>query len=622
MLIRNTLPVLLLTAAATLCAATADMTLSGAAMQGDRDAVRLLIAQGADVNAAQGDGMTALHWAAFKDDVDMARVLIKAGANVKAETRIDATTPLFMAARNGDAAMIDLLLYAGADAKSADKLGTTPLMMAAASGSADAVKVLLDHGADVNAKESAHGQTALMFAAAMNRAAAMKVLLARGADANIATKVMAFNGPKFDLDGNMIPDPAKGAANKEAAPKAEAGKDNAGPGKSSAPAKDQATAAKTSAKDATVAKAGGVGNGGAGAAGGGRAGRGGGMGGGFSRGASVTGGMTALLFAARDGQMDAIRTLVENGANINEVSGSEKMTPLVMAIANGHLDIGKYLLDRGADPNMADEDGLAALYATIDVKWAPHNWVPMPSTEQENTNYLDLMKDLLAHGANPNAQLTKKLWFRTMFSDQTWVDFVGATPFWRAAVSTDVAAMRLLKTAGADPNIRTKEGTTPLMVAAGLGWGANYSVTSPDYSFLDAVKYCVEVGIDVNAVDSKGNTALHGVASRGDNDLIKYLVAHGARTDLVSKSGDTVADMANGWREHSEPWPQTVALLEQLGSKNSHNCRSAQCNVEPDAFKNRTRPPGAGAPTSVLPDSDSKKPEKPVSKDASKDKEK
>jgi ankyrin repeat protein len=560
-----------LSVAILLPAAGVNVQLPDAVQRGDRAEVAKLLGEKADVNAAQGDGMTALHWAAFRDDVDVVRLLIQAGANVQAQTRLGGQTPLLMAAKNGDAAMINLLLYAGADAKSPDSLGTTPLMIAAASGNADAVKALLDHGAEINGKETAHGQTALMFAAALNRSAAAKVLLERGADPNILSKVIKLEAMRYDLDGNPLPPPKEEppAAKSPAASKPQEPAAKAPASAEAGPAKTKPAEPATSSIAVTGAN---------------------GKGPRKSLGANVMGGLTALLYAARDGQMEAVRTLVDGGADINEVSGSEKMSPLVMAISNGHFNIGKYLLDHGADPKIADVNGLTPLYAAIDVQWAPHNWVPMPSTEQESIKYLDLIKALLDRGADPNARLTSKLWFRTMFSDQTWVDAAGATPFWRAAVSTDVTAMRLLKAAGADPNIATTEGSTPLMVAAGLGWGANYSVTSADYSFLDAVKYCLELGSDINTKDSRGYTALHGVAFRGDNELIKFMVSKGAKTDAVAKGGETVADMANGPREHSEPYPETVALLESLGSKNSHNCRSAQCLVEPGAFKDRDRP--------------------------------
>jgi ankyrin repeat protein len=518
-------------------ASASDSRLADAAQQQDRPSVSSLLKQKADVNAAQGDGMTALHWAASKDDLAMARMLLAAGANVKAETRLGGLTPLFMACRNGSAAMIEALLKAGADAKQPNAQGTTPLMIASASGSADAVKALLEHGADVNAKEAAHGQTALMFAAALNRDAAVKTLIAHGADAKITTKAV---------------EPGCGSVfNRSACADEEEGK----------PAQEK----KTGGKDAAVGKK-------TTAAGGKpeepRR----------RRGAAVMGGMTALLFAARDGQMDSARALIEAGSNVNDAGAGEKMSPLVMAIGNGHYDLAKFLLEHGADPNLASTAGLTALYAAVDMQWAPYAWLPQPATAQETVTYLDLMKELLARGANPNARLKQKIWFRALAGDQAWVDPAGATAFWRAAQASDVAAMRLLVSAGADPKIATESGVTPLMVAAGLGWAANFSRNAPD-SWVAGVKYCLELGADVNATDTKGYTALHGTAFRGDNDMVRLLVEKGAKVDAVTKAGDTVADMANGPIAHSEQHPETVALLEKLGSANSHNCRAATCVI-------------------------------------------
>jgi ankyrin repeat protein len=158
------------------------------------------------------------------------------------------------------------------------------------------------------------------------------------------------------------------------------------------------------------------------------------------------------------------------------------------------------------------------------------------------------------------------------------VDPAGATPFWRAAQSSDIAAMRLLIEHGADPKAATKSGSTPLMAAAGVGWAHNWSVNAP-VPAIDAVKYCVELGNDVNAVDSKGYAALHGAGYIGNNEIVRYLVEKGAKVDVKSKAGDSPADMANGPWRFGIPHPETVALLEKLGSPNSHNCRSDKCVV-------------------------------------------
>jgi ankyrin repeat protein len=517
-------------------------SLPDAVQNDDQATVQALLRQKVDVNAAQGDGTTALHWAAFNDNLNLTKLLLAAGANVKATTRDGAITPLMMACRNGSAPMIDLLLKAGANPNSATVTGTTALMMAASSGSADAVRVLLDHGANVNATDVAHGQTALMFAASLNRADTIKVLMAHGANASLTSMVTKTQVVRFNPDGNIVltDEPEKPGAAKE-----ETKKEETKEAKEEKPAADGKQPEKKK--------------------------------GGRERGAQTMGGQTALIYAARDGQIDATRALLESGANVNQASAEEKTTPLVMAIMNGHLDVAKVLLDHGADPNLANVWGLTPLFAVVDVQWAPYAWFPQPLVTHEQVTYLDLMKDLLVKSANPNARLGKQLWVRS-FGNRSWVDPVGSTAFWRAAQSNDVTGMKLLVASGADPKIATNAGDTALMVAAGLGWAPNNTTTIPD-AWLPTVEYCLSLGLDVNAVDEKGYTALHGVAFRGDNDLIKYLVSKGAKVDLKTKEGDTIADMANGPIAHSIPHPDTVTLLESLGSANSHNCRSDQCVV-------------------------------------------
>ena len=579
---------------AVLLSAASDSRLSDAAMQGDRDAVRSLLAQKVDVNAPQGDGTTALHWAAYKDDVEMAKMLLASGASVKAATRIGAITPLFMAAKNGSAAMIEILLKAGAESNATDEHGTTALMTAAASGSTEAVKVLIDHGADVNAKEGTHGQTALMFAAALNRDAAIRMLLAHGADPSITSKPVKLPpaGPRFD-DGNPVPEA------KEEKPAAAPGKESATDQKAAldalatslgfksavytagkpedAPADLKTMVQKLSAKVDEMEKRlpgdkskGEDGNNSM-------------YGIIRERGTLDMGGLTALLYAARDGHMEAAKALLESGANINEVSTSEKTSPLVMATINGHFDLAKLFVDWGADPNLSNNQGLTALYAAVDLQWAPKGWFPAPGVGQEKVTYLNLMKALLETGANPNARIMKKLWFRS-FGDHSWVDTAGATPFWRAAQSSDLDAMRLLVDHGADPDLPTTHGTTPLMAAAGIGWGYHYSMNAPD-SWMEAVKYCVQHGADVNAADDRGYTALHGAAYLGNHEMISYLIEKGADVKAVAKDKNTVADMANGPTRFGIPHPETVAMLEKLGSANSHNCRSDQCLVAPKEAK-------------------------------------
>jgi ankyrin repeat protein len=306
------------------------------------------------------------------------------------------------------------------------------------------------------------------------------------------------------------------------------------------------------------------------------------------------GGMTPLLFAARQGNVAATRALLDGGASIDTPSGGEKTTPLVLAIANGHYDVARVLVEHGADVNKVNIMGLAPLYALVDVQWAQHQWSPEPVVEQENTNYLVLMKMLIDHGADLNARLGRMPWFRTLSQGRVWTEMGGSTAFWRAAAANDVKAMQLLKEAGADLTIATTNGTTPLMAAAGVGWAPNYSTTAP--TRMESVQFMLASGADVNQVDTLGLTAMHGAGFVGDLHLIQALADLGAKTNVKTKAGDYPADYANGPFEKSLPIPEAVALLEKLGSPNSNNCRSSDC-VPPEKEERAVAgasPPGSG----------------------------
>ena len=564
-----------------------------AARQGDRASVRTLLTQGADVNASEGDGMTALHWAARRGDAELTRMLVYAGANVRASTRLGSYTPLLLAADTGNTAVIRILLDAGADPKAATTNGTTALMLAAASGNAEAAGALLDRGASIDARENARGETALMFAAAYNRIAVMKALIAKGADVKAASKVV-------DLKGQTSPDEeaffnAQGRGRGQRA---------------GAPAEQAAPAGAAAAPQQTSEPGAGSPRGGQGA------GRGGGRGpdiAGSTRQfryaelVTAQGGLTALLFAVRQGHADAALLLAESGADINQVAG-DGTSPLLMATVNGHFDLAKRLLDRGADPRRAADNGVTPLYAALNVQWAPKALYPQPRAYlQQKLTYLDLMKALIDKGVDVNARLRRKVWYSGYNFDLSGVDEIGATPFWRAAYASDVDAMRLLVAHGADSNIPTIKpagrprtgdggretvedvsglppvpvggpGVPPLQAATGVGYGEGFAANShrnAPSGWLPAIKYLVEeLGADVNARDHEGNTALHHAAARGDNEVILYLVSKGADVKVVNRAGETTVDMANGPVQRVQPFPETIALLESLGAKNNHRCKS------------------------------------------------
>ncbi|MXY30043.1 MAG: hypothetical protein F4179_04450 [Gammaproteobacteria bacterium] len=575
-------------------AAAPDSPLADAAMKGDAPAVRTLLAGGADVNAARGDGMTALHWAAETGNAEITEILVSAGAILEVTTRLGAYTPLHVAGRKGAAGVIRVLLDAGADPGTVAATGSTPLHLVAGAGSALGAKHLVDAGAEVNARAGDAQQTPLMFAAAADRADVVTLLLQRGADPNVTTTLMeaatrsevdnyasermqevldAFKG-----DGNELPTPAQIQAALEVARAVQ----RAGvvPEEEEEEDEDDPRAFFRQPPD------------------------------------EKWGSLTALHHAAREGAIDAAMALLDGGADIDFVTESDNTSPLTMAVINGRFDLAMKLLERGADPNLATVDGVAPLYAAFNVQWSPRSRYPQPRAhEQQETVYLDLAMALLDAGAEVNHQVTKNFWYFTYSGcgngNCGLENQDGVTPFWRASRALDLDGMKLLRSWGADWNIATakqperrrgrnpRTGDTedeeqvdpsglppvpvggpavyPIHAASGVGYGQGFAGNAHTHipgNWIAAVEYLLELGADVNQRDANGYTPLHHAAARGDTEMIQWLVDRGADVMVVSRRGQTTVDMANGPVSRVTPYPEAIALLESMGAINNHNCIS------------------------------------------------
>ena len=552
------------------CAATIPVFAAGradvaeAVMRGDQTALRRLLQQKADVNAAQVDGATALHWAVYRDDVAAARLLLNAGAQVDVQNR-EGITPLYMAAVYGQPAMIEMFLKAGANAKQQGPSGETVVMLSARSGNADAVRLLLEAGADVNAKEPLRGTTALMWAAAEKHPAAVKALLAGGADVaaksgpaglprnymsqkvNVANVETAMNRWREAVKNNrtyeqqlafeeangkkvqrLLPDFAKDdlasiarfaaqAASQFGAgidqilefivPQLETNGRNVE--EFNKLFREQQAEAQAAANDTDVVVAGLVGRGG--------------------------GGLTAMTFAAREGDVESTTLLVAAGADINQTT-EYGWTPLLTATNNRHYQLATWLVEHGANVNLQNQGGWTPLYLATDNRNIEGGDYPVAKPDM---NDLDFIRGLLEHGANPNLRVKDDTLTRTIFTMQ-WFFEAGATPFVRAAQSGDVELMKLLLAHGADPKLATDFGDTALSAAAGIGWVEGVTYEHSRGANAEAVRMLLDLGLDVNSANRDGRTPLMGAALKGRSEVVQLLVDQGARLDTRDRgSRDT-----------------------------------------------------------------------------------
>ncbi|HYB96716.1 MAG TPA: ankyrin repeat domain-containing protein [Vicinamibacterales bacterium] len=582
-------------------------TVADAASRGDKAAVRQLLKDGADVNGALGDGMSALHWAAERGDAELAEMLLYAGANIGAVTRIGQYTPLHLAARSGNAPVAKALIKAGADVNAKTTTsGVTPVHLAASSGNAEIITALADAKADLNARENEAGQTPLIFAAGLNRAEAIKTLLARGADPAATTKVIdiakfsaldraAAEKQREVISAFVAKDSEAKASPSQVAAAIEAGREIVRSGK--IPARDPNAPVDPNVRNFNPEE--------------------------INPPVATKGGMTALLHAARQGYLEAATALLDGGANIDQVNAGDGTSPLLTAVINGQFDMAMLLIKRGANPNIAAKNnGVSPLWAAVNTVWQPRTRFPQPQEmELQKHTYLEVMQALLDKGANVNHRITSHPWYLVYTGcgnrNCGLADTTGSTAFWRAAYGTDLMAMKLLMAYGADPNIPTiapqqqirrgaggqpqgaggaiiptadagmekydappipygGPGAYAIHAAAGVEYGEGFAGNAhrhaPD-AWLSVMRYLVEeLGADVNMRDNDGYTPLHHAAARGDNEMILYLVSKGADVKAVARSGQSTADMANGPVQRLSAIPETIALLVKLGAKNNNRC--------------------------------------------------
>jgi len=543
----KTLTAVLLAAMAS--AAFAQAPIADAASTGNKAEIERLLKRGADVNAQQADGATALQWAAYRGDAKLAERLLKAGAKPDLANH-DGATPLWLAAARGDAAVIEALLKGGADANEPLPLGRRPLMLAARSGSVDAVHALLEHGADVNASETERGTSALMQAADQGHADVLKELIQHGANVAAVSKPVLRDGRTAAL-GNSE-DPRRAVRQQAIAVLCESKTPDLqqvriqremlfGDSAKNTPDADLCKGIERRGLGfVTVAGAGGN--------------HGAGVGGEVTDGSDGTpltdasgnpvpvtagrgrrpparepdgGAFTALVYVARNGSIDAARALLEGGADVNQTT-RYGWSALLAATQNSNYQMAKFLIEHGANVNLANKGGWTPLYLAVDNRNIEGGDYPVRTADMDSLAYITYLLD---KGANVNWRITESTETRTVFTNQ-WLNEDGATAFLRAAQSGDLELLKLLVARGADPKINTKLGVTPLAAAAGIGWVEGVTQERSPKETVEAVKYLLSLGINPNFQADTGRVALHGAAHKGATEVVKVLVAAGARLDV------------------------------------------------------------------------------------------
>ena len=462
-------------------------------------------------------------------DREAVRKLVQAKADVNA-SELDGMTPLHWAARADDVETSVLLLRAGANAKTATRNGVTPLWLAVMNRNAEMVGTLLKAGADPNATLPG-GETILMTAARAGNSEVAEALLKSGAK-------VGTTGPSFGETALMI-----AAAENQAGVIGVLLKHGA--------ERDGKSAAMTYPKDR------------------------------FGLEGVVTilahGSWTPLMYAAREGALDAARVLVGAGAELN-VADPDGTTPLLLAVTNSHFDLAVLLLEKGANPNQADSAGMGPLFAAVDMSTLGEIFGRPNRAPHDKTSALALMKVLLDRGADPNAGLRTSALQRAHTPGEPTLG-EGATPLARAARAGDVAAMDLLVARGANVSQPLKNGTTPLMFAAGLGRGVSAFAkdTGTEAELVAGAKFLLDHGADINAISVAGQTAMHFAAQATDanfpqpsDDMVKLLASRGAKLDVIDKQNRSPIEMAEGKGLRGraggpvKPREETIKLLRQL----------------------------------------------------------